>query len=274
MKLQGTLRFEIVKFVFSYLMVGIAGFNTPALAQNKLTLGIATSVGDTVGLIDVRENFAALSTAISTGLKASVAVSAVSPTLLQGAFEQNGFDIMLVLTSDAWKAQNQNAWKILALSEDREGNVVTLMSRSGIKINNLSDLKGKKIGSSGTFTRDVLNALLKQNGISPQAVEMRDARDPEALVYFINNSFSDVVALRDPALIKQLTAIGAEAFFKTDPIPVYAVIVNPKISLEQLDKIKQVIITFQLPAVFSQRTKIKAFKPLSSEHSLALSLFD
>mgnify|MGYP007103373035 FL=1 len=92
--------------------------------------------------------------------------------------------------------------------------------------------------------------------------------------YFINNSFSDVVALRDPGLIKQLAGIGAEAFFKTDPIPVYAVLVNPKISLEQLDKIKQVIITFQVPAVFSQRTKIKAFKPLSSEHSLALSLFD
>ena len=274
MRLPRTVQLRLIRLIYSSWLMSMLCLSASALAQSKLALGITTSVGDTTGLIDVRENFAPLSNAIANALKATVTVSAVSPTLVQGSFEQDGFDVMLVLTSDGWRAQNQHAWKIITLSDDSEGNVVTLIRRSGAKVNALSDLKDKKIASSGTFTRDVLMALLKQNGITPQPGNLSDARDPEALVYFINNSFADVVAVRDPGLIKKLTAAGGVAFFKTEQIPVYAVMANPKMSLEQLDKIKQALTSFAIPPVFSQRTKIKAFKPLNSDHSVALSLFD
>jgi ABC-type phosphate/phosphonate transport system substrate-binding protein len=274
MRLPRTVQLKFLRLIGAGLLMSMFCFSASTLAQSKLVIGITTSVGDTTGLIDVRENFAPLSNAIANALKATVTVSAVSPTLVQGSFEQNGFDVMLVLTSDGWRAQNQHGWKIITLSDDSEGNVVTLIRRSGAKVNSLSDLKDKKIASSGTFTRDVLMALLKQNGITPQPGSLSDARDPEALVYFLSNSFADVVAVRDPGLIKKLTAAGGVAFFKTEQIPVYAVMANSKMSFEQLDKIKQALTSFAIPPVFSQRTKIKAFKPLNSDHSVALSLFD
>jgi hypothetical protein len=219
MRLPRAVQLRFLRLIGAGLLMSMFCFSASTLAQSKLAIGITTSVGDTTGLIDVRENFAPLSNAIANALKATVTVSAVSPTLVQGSFEQDGFDVMLVLTSDGWRAQNQHGWKIITLSEDSEGNVVTLIRRSGAKVNSLSDLKDKKIASSGTFTRDVLMALLKQNGITPQPGSLSDARDPEALVYFLSNSFADVVAVRDPGLDQKTDCRRGRGIFQNGANP-------------------------------------------------------
>jgi hypothetical protein len=246
----------------------------PASAQ-KISVAVATSVTDTAGLLDTKETFAPVAEAIAKSVKATAfSVSPVAPTLLPGTLSAARDDVMVVLASDGWRAQNEFGWKLVALSDDAQGNVVHLIAGKNTAIANPGALKGKKLGASGVFARDVLNALLKQNGVINQVAEIRDARDPQALEYFLTNGFADVVITRDPAQIKRLTDAGHKVLLKTEPIPVYAVIVNTKADLERTEKIRNTVTALKLPPEFSRASGIRAFKPVSADHAVALSLFD
>jgi NMT1/THI5 like len=246
-----------------------------AFAQQKLSVGIASTVSDTAGLLDLKDAFAPITDAIAKATKtAGNDINAVPPTLLKGTLQSQRSDVMIVLASDAWRAQNEFGWKLAGVSDDSRGNVVHLIARKGSDIKSMADLKGKRIAASGSFSRDVLGAVLKQHGISNQVGEIREARDAGALAYFLTNSFSDVVVSRDAVQIKQLTDAGHTVMFKTEAVPVYAVIVNPKTSLERTEVIRNAVVAAALSGEFVRATGIKSFKPLSADHSVALSLFD
>jgi hypothetical protein len=254
-------------------MLALAGSNVWAQGKS-LSIGIAATVGDAAGLLDVKENFSPITSALANAIKGSAEVSPVQPTMMKATLDQARLDLLVVLTSDAWRAQNDNGWRILALSDDSEGNVVVLASRKELKATAPADMKGRKIASSGTFAREVTIGLLKQNGIVNQVGEIRDTRDPDALPYFLTNGFADIVATRDAGVIKKLTDSGANIFFKTDPIPVYAIIANPKMPLPILEKLKQAAVSMTLPSDFVKRSHIKSFKAVSADHAVALALFD
>jgi phosphonate transport system substrate-binding protein len=247
---------------------------SPAWAQ-KLSAGIATSVTDTAGLLDVKEHFAPAVDALAKSLKVQAGpVSSVSPALLAGSLKSAREDILIVLASDGWRAQNEFGWKLVALSDDAQGNVMHVVAGKSSAVTNTAGLKGKKLAASGAFARDVLNALLKQNGMVNQVGEIRDTRDPQALSYFLDNGFADAVITRDLAQLRRMADAGHRVILKTEPIPVYAVIVNPKADLDRTDKIKNAITALKLPAEFSAASGIRAFKLLNAEHSVALALFD
>lgn len=245
-----------------------------ATAQTRLSIGIAASTNDTAGMLDVRETFAPVTALLATALKASADTSPLPATALSGAVQDGRFEVMLVLTSDAWAAQRDKGWRIVALSDDSEGNVVSFVARKGVVAKTPSDMKGKKVISSGTFARDVTSAVLRQNGIINQLAELRESRDPEALVYFIANGFSDIAASRDPAVLAKLQQAGTTLFYKTDPLPVYAIMASPKLPLPTVEKLRVAISGAALPADFQRRTKIRAFQALNADHAVALALFD
>jgi hypothetical protein len=243
-----------------------------AQAQPRATrtvVGVSSGLGDTASMLDAREDFAPVVQLL--GEKNALEVLAIPPTQVAGTIAAGRCDVMLVLTSDAWRAQNDAGWRVIALSDDTAGNVVSLHARKGLPAKTPADLKGRKIAVNGTFARDVLGALLRQSGIEKQVAELRD---PQALVYFLQNGFADVAATREPAVAAALEQAGAGAFFKTDKIPVYALIANPKLPQERLERLRKAVIGQRFGSEFQGRTRIRAFTAVLADHAVALGLFD
>ncbi len=255
----------------AFLFAALVG---AAQAQQRTTMAIVYTVGDTAGLVGVAENFAPVTDALSRRLGSPVNVSTVSPTNAKGVIESGKVDLLLLLTSDAWRAQNEHGWRIVALSSDTSGNIVQMAARKGVNVKDPAGLKGLRVATSGTFNLDVTTNVLKSRGVVRQVRELRDAKDADALTYFIQNGFTDVVATRDENTIKALAAAGAQVFFKTDVIPVYAVIASPSLSLERLEAVRNALTGTRLPSEFTAKTRIRAFQPLNADHSVALALFD
>ncbi len=248
---------------------GAAQAQPPA---TRTVVGVSSGLGDTASMLDAREDFAPVVQLL--GEKAGLEVLAIPPTQVAGTIAAGRCDVMLVLTSDAWRAQNDAGWRVIALSDDTAGNVVSLHARKGLPAKTPADLKGRKIAVNGTFARDVLGALLRQSGIEKQVAELRETRDPQALVYFLQNGFADVAATREPAVAAALEQAGAGAFFKTDKIPVYALIANPKLPQERLERLRKAVIGQRFGSEFQGRTRIRAFTAVSADHAVALGLFD
>jgi ABC-type nitrate/sulfonate/bicarbonate transport system substrate-binding protein len=109
----------------------------------------------------------------------------------------------------------QNA-KISALASVAQSNTVSLVARRDRGITQVSDLKGKRVGSIfGTITDFFLGRLLELNGMSTKDITPVDVKTAAASVGALVSGEIDALVVSQPYASSARDQLGANAYFQS-----------------------------------------------------------
>ena len=250
----------------------VCGANAPSLAQSSgparqtgqqpIIVSASAAVGDHMSMIDVQELYRPFQVHLERQLKRPVEIRPLRSSLVDSGLQARTYPALLVHTHDAVKAQDAGHYRIVAFSKEDSGNTLKFLGKNGEKSVRVEDLAQRRVVVTGSITNAYSERLIQSKLGIEKLASYRFMRDPDAIVYFLEQGFADIGITRSPGLAKTWQAKGGLVLWESSKFPVYALIVQTAAPAGLADRLRKAAIEFS-PDVknsFSEKTKITGFE--------------
>jgi ABC-type phosphate/phosphonate transport system substrate-binding protein len=111
-------------------------------------------------------------------------------------------------------------------------------------LRSLEELRGKKIGVPAleSITTVMFTATMKGMGVENPAALYSATRYQDAVPFMIENKFTDAGVTASASVIKDWTAKGGRILGETKSVPIKQFLVSRRLSGEQRDKVRDVML--------------------------------
>lgn len=237
--------------VLSCLRVWLRGLALAALlgagvAQAALVLAINEGVTYRVPNDEIRARYAAIAADLSRLLAQPVVIEPVAdyPSLRQGLSERT-FDLAMVHPAHiSILAMKQSGYKLLALTKGYQDYKANFLVRADSPLKTLADLRGRRVGvpDEDSITAWMARAALRDQIGKSSNASLVYTRYQDAVPYFVDNRLTESGATAAPAVVRAWLDKGGRVLGASRPIPIKHVIASPKLSAEQIDKVREYLL--------------------------------
>ena len=196
---------------------------------------------------EITAKFAPLAELISKALKRPVRLVVVSPyNDLREGLEKQEFDLAFVHPAQvALAAIKAGKYKSVAWTTGFTDYSVMLLANKEAPYTKLEDLRGRTIVSPDpdSITAWMLRAMLRDQKLKPDTdLKIITTRYQDAVPFYVQYGFAQVGATAAKSVAKDWTEKGGKVVLSSRPVPIKQWIVSNKVSAEEVDKIRAVLL--------------------------------
>lgn len=196
---------------------------------------------------EITAKFAPLAELISKAIKRPVRLVVVSPyNELREGLEKQEFDLAFVHPAQvALGAIKAGKYKSVAWTTGFTDYSVMLLANKEAPYTKLEDLRGRTIVSPDpdSITAWMLRAMLRDQKLKPESdLKIITTRYQDAVPFYVQYGFAQVGATAAKAVAKDWTEKGGKVVLSSRPVPIKQWIVSNKVSADEVDKIRAVLL--------------------------------
>ena len=228
----------LIKRLFKSIVPALTMLTALALAapayaaQPSLLLGINEGTSGSDTYTEMQDKYKPLAHYLSVQLKRPVTVeSARSLSSLHYNLKNKRYDLVLIRPSHiAAQAMRDDGYRLVAAAK---GAAITyFIVRADSPLKKPADLKGKKIAlpDEQAYPTHVALAMLRDQGIQPNHVNITYFRQQEAVGYAVQQKSQDVgVVVSYSKVAKNWAAQGGRMLWQSPALPFWSVSASPKV---------------------------------------------
>ncbi len=215
-------------------------------AQATLVFAINEGVTYRVPNEEVRTRYAAIAADLSKLLAQPVVIEPVAdyPSLRKGLSER-AYDLAMVHPAHiSILAMKQSGYKLLALTKGFQDYKASFLVRSDSPLKSLGELRGRRVGApdEDSITAWMARAALRDQIGNAKNANLVYTRYQDAVPYFVDNRLTETGATAAPAVVRAWVEAGGRVLGASRPIPIKHLIASPKLSAEQIDKVREYLL--------------------------------
>jgi len=219
----------------------------PAIAAADFVLSITEGVTYYQTNKEIQARFAPLADQISKAIKRPVRMVIVSAYAeAREGLEKQEFDLAFIHPAQvALGAIKSGKYKSLAWTIGYTDYSVMLLANKDQPFAKLEDLRGRTIVSPDpdSITAWMLRSMLRDQKLKPgEDVKIITTRYQEAVPFYVQNGFAQAGATAAKAVAKDWTDKGGKIMLTSRPVPIKQWIVSNKVSAEEVEKIRGVLL--------------------------------
>ena len=219
----------------------------PAAVASDFVLSITEGVTYYQTNQEIQARFAPLADQISKAIKRPVRMVIVSAYAeAREGLEKQEFDLAFIHPAQvALGAIKSGKYKSLAWTTGYTDYSVMLLANKDQPFTKLEDLRGRTIVSPDpdSITAWMLRSMLRDQKLKPgEDVKIITTRYQEAVPFYIQNGFAQAGATAAKAVAKDWTDKGGKIVLTSRPVPIKQWIVSNKVSAEEVEKIRGVLL--------------------------------
>ena len=222
-------------------------FSAPAAAATDFVLSITEGITYYQTSKEIQARFAPLADQISKAIKRPVRMVIVSAYAeAREGLEKQEFDLAFIHPAQvALGAIKSGKYKSIAWTTGFTDYSVMLLANKDQPFTKLEDLRGKTIVSPDpdSITAWMLRAMLRDQKLKPgEDLKVITTRYQEAVPFYVQNGFAQAGATAAKAVAKEWTDKGGKIMLSSRPVPIKQWIVSSKVSADEVDKIRGVLL--------------------------------
>ena len=196
---------------------------------------------------EIQARFAPLADQISKAIKRPVRMVIVSAYAeAREGLEKQEFDLAFIHPAQvALGAIKSGKYKSIAWTTGYTDYSVMLLANKDQPFTKLEDLRGRTIVSPDpdSITAWMLRSMLRDQKLKPgEDVKIITTRYQEAVPFYVQNGFAQAGATAAKAVAKDWTDKGGKIVLTSRPVPIKQWIVSNKVSAEEVEKIRGVLL--------------------------------
>jgi phosphonate transport system substrate-binding protein len=196
---------------------------------------------------EIQARFAPLADQISKAIKRPVRMVIVSAYAdAREGLEKQEFDLAFIHPAHvALGAIKSGKYKSIAWTTGYTDYSVMLLANKDQPFAKLEDLRGRTIVSPDpdSITAWMLRAMLRDQKLKPgEDLKIITTRYQEAVPFYVQNGFAQAGATAAKAVAKDWTDKGGKIVLSSRPVPIKQWIVSNKVSADEVDKIRGVLL--------------------------------
>jgi len=196
---------------------------------------------------EIQARFAPLADQISKAIKRPVRMVIVSAYAeAREGLDKQEFDLAFIHPAQvALGAIKSGKYKSLAWTTGYTDYSVMLLANKDQPFTKLEDLRGRTIVSPDpdSITAWMLRSMLRDQKLKPgEDVKIITTRYQEAVPFYVQNGFAQAGATAAKAVAKDWTDKGGKIVLTSRPVPIKQWIVSNKVSAEEVEKIRGVLL--------------------------------
>ncbi len=233
------------RLLFSALLALVLA--VPAAGASDFVLSITEGVTYYQTNKEIQARFAPLAEQISKAIKRPVRMVIVSAyaDAREGLAKQE-FDLAFIHPAQvALGAIKSGKYKSIAWTTGFTDYSVMLLANKDQPFAKLEDLRGRTIVSPDpdSITAWMLRAMLRDQKLKPgEDLKIITTRYQEAVPFYVQNGFAQAGATAAKAVAKDWTDKGGKIVLSSRPVPIKQWIVSNKVSADEVDKIRGVLL--------------------------------
>ena len=233
---------RISKLVIGALVIA----PTLALAQQEFVFGINEGVTYRITPPETRERYRELGELLSKTLKRPVKLAAEeSYVKLRANLEAGKYDLAYVHPAHhSYRAIRDQGYRLVATTKGWEGYKARFLIKPDAPYRQPRDVLATKMvmPDPDSITAWMVRATLRDLGANTEKLSLGTTRFQDGIPFMMENGFYDVGITAAGAVIKEWQAKGGKILFESKPVPIKHVIASPKVSNEEFEKIRAVIL--------------------------------
>jgi ABC-type phosphate/phosphonate transport system substrate-binding protein len=222
------------------------GLLLAAGSSQALVFAINEGVSYKVPLEEIRGRFAGIAADLSKLLKQPVTIEPIGEynTLRKGLAEKQ-YDLAMVHPAHvSIVAIRQSSYHLVAVTKGFQQYSAQFLIKADAPFKTLAEMKDERIGApdEDSITAVMMRAMMREAGIDPKKLDITYTRYQEAVPFFVDNGLTKAGVTASSGLIKAWTAKGGKILAKSRPVPIKHIIASPKLSAEQIEKIREYLL--------------------------------
>ncbi|SNT16485.1 ABC-type phosphate/phosphonate transport system, substrate-binding protein [Noviherbaspirillum humi] len=223
--------------------------------------GVNAAAGGSVSLFNMRDDYRPLMDKVGRDTGTGQTVMPIFSAMVNGALERGSHPVFLVHADAAAPYLADKRYRLVAVSAAADSDRIAFLVKKESNAKTLADAAGKCVVAGATFDAAAADLLLAQAGVRGKIKELRPVREAEAVTFFVSNGICDIGATRSAAEIAKWEARGGRAIFRSERLPVYAVIASSQLDAGFVRKLQASLLSFHPGAesAFVRATGIEGF---------------
>ena len=236
---------RLSRLLFSALLALVLA--VPTAGASDFVLSITEGITYYQTNKEIQARFAPLAEQISKAIKRPVRTVIVSAyaDAREGLAKQE-FDLAFIHPAQvALGAIKSGKYKSIAWTTGFTDYSVMLLANKDQPFAKLEDLRGRTIVSPDpdSITAWMLRAMLRDQKLKPgEDLKIITTRYQEAVPFYVQNGFAQAGATAAKAVAKDWTDKGGKIVLSSRPVPIKQWIVSNKVSADEIDKIRGVLL--------------------------------
>jgi phosphonate transport system substrate-binding protein len=264
-----------MKFVIRELPLVIALASAGIVADaDALTLGVNAGVSTRETPSMVREKYQSFTAKLSRSMRETVEIVPVRSSNVGEMLKSATLDAMVVHTHAALADAQKNGWIVRAVSSDVANNQIYFLVAKSVKGTKLSDVSVKSIVFPGrsSFATTAARAETAKNGVALAEFKQLTTQYQDSLPFYLDHGLAGVGVTRLTSVADDWKKQGGRVLHTSEPLPVYALVVNPRLSKEKADQLVDQVLKLEDEG-FTKASGIGRFVPLDRTLNDALIVF-
>jgi len=236
----------MLRFLSAALLLTLA-LTAPLARAAELVFSITEGITYYQTNKEIQAKFAPLADLLSKSLKQPVRMVIVSAyNDLREGLDRQEYDLSFIHPAHvALAAIKAGRYQSVAWTTGYTDYSVMLLANKEQPIAGLSDLRERTIVSPDpdSITAWMLRAMLRDQKLKPDAdLKIITTRYQDAVPFMVDYGFAEVGATAASAVIKEYTDKGGKVVLTSRPVPIKQWIVSSKLSADEVEKIRGVLI--------------------------------
>lgn len=219
--------------------------SSPAPAQELI---FAVNEGVTYRIVpaETRERYREFGELLAKALKRPVKVVPVDdyPTLRTN-LEAKAYDLAYVHPAHhSYRAVRDQGYRLVALTKGYTEYKARFLMGKDAPYKQPEDIRGKAMvmPDADSITAWMVRATLRDLGMDPAKEHLGTTRYQDGIPFMMENGFYEIGITAAGAVVKDWQSKGGKVLFESKPVPIKHVIVSPKVSQTDADRIRNFVL--------------------------------
>jgi len=195
---------------------------------------------------EIRARYAAIAADLSRLLKQPVTVEPVAdyPSLRAGLAARS-YDLAMVHPAHlSITAIKESGYKLVAVTKGFQQYRASFLVRGDSPMKSINDLKGQRLSmpEDDSITARMVRATLRDAQVDAKGLAINYTRYQDVIPFAVENRLSNAGATAANSVVAAWQAQGGRVLAQSRPVPIKHIIASPKLSAEQVDKVREYLI--------------------------------
>lgn len=241
---------------------------------DAISIGVNAGVSTRETSAMVREKYKPLASRFTKRLREPVEIVPVRSSEVTERLKKSELDALIVHTHAAITEAQKNGWHLRAVSNDVSNNQVHFLVAKSVSGSTLADINVKSIVFPGarSFATVAARAESASRGASLSDYTQLVTQYQDSLPFYLNSGLASIGVTRLASVAEEWKRNGGRVLHSSAALPVYALLVNAKLSKEKADRLVQQIVELD-DEEFTKASGIRNFVPVEATLEILLTSF-
>lgn len=229
--------------------IALAAATLATFSAHALVLGITEGITYKATDAEIEAKFAPIAKAISIATKQPVKIQIISSyNDLREALKQGQLDVAFIHPAHvSFEAIKTGSYKSAAWTTGFTDYKVSFLCSEPTPISNWATVSGKALvtPAADSITAVMTRAMLRENGVKPEHVNLQNTRYQDAVPFYVDNKFASYGATASNAVVETWKDKGGKTCAQSRGIPIKHWLVSSKIGAETTSSVRAALLSME-----------------------------